>query len=161
SGPAAAARRRAGRGDDRGRGVARAPGLPGARWVAGAAGQRWPRARGSRRDARGCRGPGQQEPRAQTSAGTNRASSTSGGLTPGDVDTGFAALLMLLTAVDLGLGALFFGLTDIPAFRAAFGVPEAYHPIGAVAIGYPAPDRRSGSLERGRRPPETVIHHGR
>src|SRR5438067_2903364 len=27
-----------------------------------------------------------------------------------DVDTGFAALLMLLTATDLGLGALFFGI---------------------------------------------------
>jgi hypothetical protein len=30
------------------------------------------------------------------------------------IDTGFAALLVLLTAVDAGLGALFFGITDAP-----------------------------------------------
>lgn len=80
-----------------------------------------------------------------------------------DVDTGFAALLMLLTAVDAGLGALFFGIfpAKLPAFRAAFGVPEAYTPIGAVALGWPAPDEPSPSLRRGRRPAEEVVHRGR
>lgn len=78
-----------------------------------------------------------------------------------DVDTGFAALMMLLTAVDANLGALFFGVTDIPGFRAAFGVPEAYHPIGVVAVGYPLPDEPSASLKRGRRPVEDVVHRGR
>ena len=77
------------------------------------------------------------------------------------VDTSFAALLILLTAVDLGLGALFFGLVDVPAFRAAFGVPEAYEPIGAIALGYPLPDRPSGSLRRGRRPLDEIVHRGR
>lgn len=76
------------------------------------------------------------------------------------IDTGFAALLMLLTAVDAGLGALFFGIADPVAFRAAFGVPDAFEPIGAIAIGYPAPDRPSGSLKRGRRPRERVVHRG-
>src|SRR5438874_1806135 len=39
-----------------------------------------------------------------------------------DVDTGFAALLVLLTAVDVVLGALFFGIfpDQLDAFRAAF-----------------------------------------
>ena len=68
------------------------------------------------------------------------------------IDTGFAALLALLTAVDAGLGALFFGITDAAAFRAAFAVPAAYEPIGAIALGYAAPDRPSVSLKRGRRP---------
>ena len=76
------------------------------------------------------------------------------------VDTGFASLLMLLTAVDAGLGALFFGIVDIPAFHAAFAVPDAYHPIGVVALGYPAPDRLSGSLKRGRRSQAEVVHRG-
>lgn len=76
------------------------------------------------------------------------------------VDTGFASLMMLLTAVDAGLGALFFGLVDIPGFRATFGVPEEYHPIGVIAAGYPLPDKRSGSLKRGRRPQEAVVHRG-
>lgn len=77
------------------------------------------------------------------------------------IDTGFAAMLMLLTAVDAGLGALFFGIFDLPAFRAAFGVPEAYEPIGAIALGYPLPDRPSASLRRGRRPGAAVVHRGR
>ena len=77
------------------------------------------------------------------------------------VDTGFASLLMLLTAVDEGLGAVFFGVVDIPAFRDAFDVPSAYHPIGVIALGYPAPDHLSGSLKRGRRPQAEVMHRGR
>jgi nitroreductase len=76
------------------------------------------------------------------------------------VDTSFAAMSMLLTAVDAGLGALFFGLIDIPRFRTALGVPEEYHPIGAVVLGYPAPDRPSPSLKRGRRPIDEVVHRG-
>ena len=78
-----------------------------------------------------------------------------------DVDAGFAALLMLLTAVDLGLGALFFGVFEVGRFRAAFGVPDAYMPVGAVAVGHPMPDEPSPSLARGRRSLDAVVHRGR
>ena len=78
-----------------------------------------------------------------------------------DVDTGFAALLMLLTAVDAGLGALFFRVFEPARFRAAFGVPDAYTPVGALAVGHPLPDERSPSLARGRRPLGAVVHRGR
>ena len=81
-----------------------------------------------------------------------------------DIDTGMAALLMLLTAVDAGLGALFFGVPPekIGRLRERFGIPPELHPIGTVAVGYPKPrDPRSGSLKRGRRPTEQVIHRGR
>ena len=80
------------------------------------------------------------------------------------VDTGMAALLMLLTAVDEGLAAAFFGIPEArwPAFRAAFGVPEEYTPIGCVSVGYAgAHDRRSPSLRRGRRGVAEVVHRGR
>jgi len=77
------------------------------------------------------------------------------------VDASFSALLGLLTAVDAGLGAAFFGVFRPEAVRAAFGVPARYDPIGAVAAGYPAPDRRSSSAGRGRRPAAEVIHRGR
>ena len=79
------------------------------------------------------------------------------------VDTGFAALLMLLTAVDEGLGSCFFGIPPerLAAFRAEFGVPAEFTPIGALTIGYPAADHRSASLRRGRRPVEQVVHRGR
>ena len=78
-----------------------------------------------------------------------------------DIDAGFAALSMLLTAVDLGLGALFFGVFEVARFRTAFGVPDAYTPVGAVAVGYPLPDEPSASLARGRRPLDEVVHRGR
>ncbi|MEJ3749906.1 nitroreductase family protein [Actinomycetes bacterium KLBMP 9797] len=78
------------------------------------------------------------------------------------IDAGFAALLMLLTAVDEGLGGCFFGIPpgQIPDFRDTFDVPAEYTPIGAITIGYPAPDRRSPSLKRGRRPVDQVVHRG-
>ncbi|ASW53337.1 nitroreductase family protein [Plantactinospora sp. KBS50] len=79
------------------------------------------------------------------------------------IDTGFAALMMLLTAVDEGLGACFFGIPPerVDPFRVEFGVPDRYGPIGAITIGYRAPDRRSPSLRRGRRPVAEVVHRGR
>jgi nitroreductase len=79
-----------------------------------------------------------------------------------DIDCGFATMAMLLTAVDEGLGALFFGVFDgLPELRAAFGIPDDFHPIGAVALGWPAPDEPSPSLRRGRRPEGEVVHRGR
>src|SRR6478735_7552225 len=78
------------------------------------------------------------------------------------VDAGFASLLMLLGVVDEGLGACFFGIPPerTQAYRAAFGVPAPFTPIGALTVGYPAPDRRSPSLRRGRRPVSEVAHRG-
>ena len=80
-----------------------------------------------------------------------------------DIDASFAALLMHLTAIDLGLGSCFVGILPehIPAFKEAFGVPPEYHPVGFVTAGYPAPDTPSPSLRRGHRPLEEVVHRGR
>jgi nitroreductase len=78
------------------------------------------------------------------------------------IDTGFASLLMLLTAVDEGLGACFFGIPPerTERYRAEFAVPEEYTPIGAITVGYRAADHRSGSLKRGRKPVDEVVHRG-
>ena len=81
-----------------------------------------------------------------------------------DIDTGMAAMLMLLTAVDAGLGALFFGVPPekIETLRQAFGIPPELHPIGTVAVGYPrANDPPSPSLKRGHRSESDVVHRGR
>jgi nitroreductase len=79
------------------------------------------------------------------------------------IDAGMASLLILLGAVDEGLGACFFGIPPgkMPPYRAAFGVPDAYTPIGAITVGYRATDRPSPSLKRGRREAQTVTHRGR
>jgi nitroreductase len=79
------------------------------------------------------------------------------------IDAGFAALLMMLTAVDEGLVSCFFGIPPerTHAYREAFDVPSVFTPIGALTVGYPAPDRRSPSLKRGRRPVDQVVHRGR
>jgi nitroreductase len=78
------------------------------------------------------------------------------------IDTGMASLLVLLGAVDEGLGACFFGITPdrMAQFRTEFGVPEEYTPIGAMTIGYRAEDKRSPSLKRGRRESPNVTHRG-
>jgi nitroreductase len=82
-----------------------------------------------------------------------------------DIDTGMAALLILLGAVDAGLGALFFGFAPerIGAFREAFGVPSQFNPIGAVTVGYPAEteERVGSAFTRRRRAVGDVVHHGR
>jgi len=80
-----------------------------------------------------------------------------------DVDTGMAAMVLLLAAVDEGLGACFFGVPPErhDAVRAAFDVPADRRVVGAVTVGHPVPDRRSPSLRRGRRPVSEVAHDGR
>jgi nitroreductase len=82
-----------------------------------------------------------------------------------DIDTGFTALLMLLAAVDEGLGALFFGIPphQIADFRALYGVPDSYLPIGAVAIGHPdlANDQGGSGGKIKRRTIDDLVHRGR
>jgi nitroreductase len=67
------------------------------------------------------------------------------------VDGGAAMMLLLLAAVDEGLAAGFLGAHNIDAIEELLGIPDDVSPIGIVTIGHPAPDRRSGSLARGRR----------
>jgi nitroreductase len=85
-----------------------------------------------------------------------------------DIDTGMAALLILQTAVDEGLGACFFGVPPhaTTRFREAFGVPAAYTPIGAVTVGHkPVDPRDTGAkgspTRRARRGAGEVVHRGR
>jgi nitroreductase len=78
------------------------------------------------------------------------------------IDTGMAALLILLTVVDEGLGAVYFGIVPeaVDKFRAAFGVPDDHEPIGAIAIGHDAEDDRR-DLRARRRPLTDMVHYGR
>jgi nitroreductase len=77
------------------------------------------------------------------------------------IDTGMAALLILLTVVDEGLAALYFGIAPeaVQPFREAFGVPDDQEPIGAIAIGHDA-EPAPRDLRARRRPAQDVIHYG-
>jgi nitroreductase len=77
-----------------------------------------------------------------------------------DIDTGFAAMLMLLAAVDEGLGACFFGLPKekIDNYRAAFGVPDTHWPIGAMTFGYS--EEKPVDLRARRKGTDEVVHRG-
>ncbi|MDQ1536882.1 MAG: hypothetical protein QOE58_1275, partial [Actinomycetota bacterium] len=41
-----------------------------------------------------------------------------------------------------------------------FGIPARLSIIGVISVGYPAPDRKSPSLKRGRRPLSEVVSYG-
>ncbi len=74
------------------------------------------------------------------------------------VDAGAAMMALLYAAVDEGLAAGFLGVHSIPDLRSELGIPDDVSPIGVLTIGHPAPDRRSGSLDRGRRPVAETVH---
>jgi nitroreductase len=77
------------------------------------------------------------------------------------IDTGMAALLILLTVVDEGLGALYFGIVPeaVGPFCEAFGVPDDHEPIGAIAIGHNA-EPKPRDLRARRRSAQDVVHYG-
>jgi nitroreductase len=77
------------------------------------------------------------------------------------VDAGASLMLVLLGAVDEGLAAGFLGTHAMPDLARLLELPDHMAPVGVVTIGHPAPDRRSGSLARGRRPRADVVHHDR
>jgi nitroreductase len=72
-----------------------------------------------------------------------------------------AALLILQTAVDEGLGAVYFGIVPeaVEPFRHRFGVPADYEPIGAIAVGYDAETERR-DLSGRRKPLSELVHYG-
>jgi nitroreductase len=80
-----------------------------------------------------------------------------------DVDTGMAALLVHLAAIDAGLDSCLFGIPGerTTAVREGFSVPADRHPVAVVSVGHPVRDRRASSRRRPRRPLSEVVHDGR
>ena len=78
-----------------------------------------------------------------------------------DVDAAMAAMLILLAAVDEGLGGWFFGITSGErALLDRFGVPGHLRPIGIIGLGHRAEDERASgsSTSRPRRTFEEQVH---
>jgi nitroreductase len=74
------------------------------------------------------------------------------------MDGGCAVMLILLAAVAEGLGSAFVGTWELAGLRAELGIPDDVTPLGVIAVGHPAPDKRSGSLARGRRRADSTGH---
>ena len=96
---------------------------------------------------------------------TKLGSSTESWPTPyWTVDASFATMQLLLAAHDVGLGALFFGVfSGEQKLRSDFNVPEQMQLIGAVALGWPIPEKateKGASARRPRRKPSEIIHEG-
>lgn len=81
-----------------------------------------------------------------------------------DVDAGMAAMLLMLAAIDDGLACWFFGIdAGERAMLDQFGVPPAFHLVGIVGMGYPAPldpmtQQKASSRKLPRRPTEDLLH---
>jgi len=78
-----------------------------------------------------------------------------------ETDAAMAAMLMLLAAVDEGLGGWLFGITHGERdLLDHFGVPRYLRPIGILGFGYRAEDEEpTGSwTRRRRRPLEDQVH---
>ena len=80
-----------------------------------------------------------------------------------DIDAGMASMLILLAAVNEGLGAWFFGIfAGEKEMLARFGVPEEFKPIGVIGLGYSVPSDPNvarGSARRiARRSVEALVH---
>lgn len=81
-----------------------------------------------------------------------------------DVDTGMAVMLVLLAAVEAGLGAWLFGLSwGEEALLRELGVPDGCRPIGVIGLGYPADGAAhdASRFKSRRRPLESMVHFGR
>jgi len=79
------------------------------------------------------------------------------------VDAGKAIMLLLLAAVDEGLGAGLFGLVGDrnDGVRELLGIPDDFEVVGVVTVGHPAPEpnqeRLKKRLREARRPVEEVL----
>jgi nitroreductase len=74
------------------------------------------------------------------------------------MDIGCAVQILLMAAVDEGLAAGYAGAFDLDALRSLLGIPAEVTPVGVIPIGHGAPDKRSPSLKRGRKPEGEYAH---
>lgn len=79
------------------------------------------------------------------------------------VDAGCAMMLLLLAAIDEGLGAGVFGVTvdKTVAFKELLAIPDDVHVVAVVTVGHPAerdePSARSSRLSQRRKPVEELV----
>jgi nitroreductase len=81
-----------------------------------------------------------------------------------DTDTAMAGMLLLLAAVDAGLGGWYFGIPyGEGALRHDLGIPDDRNIIGVIGLGYAGVDERprGSAYSLSRRPLDEMIHRNR
>jgi nitroreductase len=81
-----------------------------------------------------------------------------------DTDTAMAGMLLLLAAVDAGLGGWYFGIPyGESALREEFGIPDDRNIIGVIGLGYAGVDERprGSAYSLSRRPLHEMVHRNR
>ncbi|MEM3637291.1 MAG: nitroreductase family protein [Conexivisphaerales archaeon] len=76
-------------------------------------------------------------------------------------DVGASCMIALLAAVDLGLAAAFSGVSRVMEVKELLSIPEHFHPVGVISVGYGDKDVRSPSLKRGRKSWKEFVHYER
>ncbi len=71
------------------------------------------------------------------------------------IDTAFASLIILLSAVNEGIGASFVGAFHDEEVSKILGLPEHVRPVGIINLGYPD----EGPAKLGRIPQEELVHY--
>jgi nitroreductase len=71
------------------------------------------------------------------------------------IDTAFASLIILLTAVNEGIGASFVGAFHDEAVSKILGLPDHVRPVGIINLGYP----REKPAKLNRIPLEELVHN--
>jgi nitroreductase len=74
-------------------------------------------------------------------------------------DVGVSCMIVMLAAVDLGLASAFSGVTRVREVKELLSIPEHFHPVGVISIGYGDRDVKSPSLKRGRKPWSEFVHY--
>jgi nitroreductase len=81
-----------------------------------------------------------------------------------DIDTGMAIMLILLAAIDEGVGGWLWGISwGEQRLVRELGLPEGCRPIGVIGLGYPlaGEDFDPSRFVRRRRTLESMVHFGR
>ena len=81
-----------------------------------------------------------------------------------DTDTAMACMVLLLAAVDAGLGGWLFGIGyGERAVRREFGIPDDRNVIGVVGLGYAGKDDKpkGSAYSLSRRPLAEMVHRNR
>jgi nitroreductase len=73
------------------------------------------------------------------------------------IDGAFASMLILLSAVNEGIGAGFVAAFEDDKVSEILGIPEHVRPVGIIALGYP--DEKPAKMERIQK--DRLVHHER